>query len=204
MNKQITKVALFISLIGSVFVSKAQTAYKDYVITTTGDSIRCKVEKPLIGKPKFQSETMAKPEKITLENVKEYSMKEGKNAYRAVCRGNKPEFMTIIEKGIIGIYEVVQTNSYGSMGANGQWSSTSTSTTDWYFGKKTDTVVALKTSGFVIFGKSRQKRKDLLGEMLKDKPEIYQKYIAEDKFSFNQIRALIHLYNTGQELQEKK
>ena len=33
--------------------------------------------------------------------------------------------------------------------------------------------------------------------MIKDNKEVYDKYLADDKFGFAQIRNLIHLYNTG-------
>jgi hypothetical protein len=141
---------------------------------------------------------MSKPEEITEENIKEYSRSNRAKTYRAVYQGssNKPNFMTVIERGKISLYELVQTNSYYG-GVSGTWNSTSQ--TDWYIGKNTDTVVSFKTSGFFM-GKSRQARKDMLGEMFKDNPEVYNKYIAEDKFSFKQIRNLVHLYNTGKEL----
>lgn len=198
MNKQITTALLFIGMILSALMLNAQPAYRDYVITTKGDSIRCKVKKPLIGNLRYQSEKMSAPEEVTEENIKEYSRSNRTKIYRAVYLGNfkKPIFMTVIERGKISIYELVQTNSYYG-GAGGTF--TNTSQTDWYVGKNTDTVVSFKTSGFFI-GKSRQERKDMLGEMFKDNPEVYNKYIAEDKFNFKQIRNLVHMYNTGENL----
>jgi len=200
MNKQITTAFLFIGMILSALMLNAQPAYQDYVITANGDSIRCKVKKPLIGNLKYQSENMSKPEEITEENIKEYSRSNRTKIYRAVYQGSSkmPNFMTVIERGKISIYELVQTNSYYG-GASGTW--TNTSQTDWYIGKNTDTVVSFKTSGF-FWGKSRRARKDMLGEMFKDNPEVYNKYIAEDKFSFKQIRNLVHLYNTGEDLSQ--
>jgi hypothetical protein len=40
--------------------------------------------------------------------------------------------------------------------------------------------------------------------MLKDKPDVYNKYIAEEKFTFKQIGNLVHLYNTGKTYDEEK
>ena len=40
--------------------------------------------------------------------------------------------------------------------------------------------------------------------MIKDKPNVYEKYMAENKFNFNFIQNLVHLYNTGKLLSEEK
>ncbi|WP_295795007.1 hypothetical protein [Mucilaginibacter sp.] len=200
MNSEITRTFLFIGLFISVTAAKAQPRYWDYVITIKGDSIRCNVEKPFIGRTKYKSATMGKPEKITIENIKEYSLITEQKTYRAVNKDSSatPMFMTVIEKGKIGLYELINTST--SMGFGNTM--TTTSTRDWYIGKNSDYVTGFKSSG-IFLGKSRKSRKDLLGEMFKDKPEIYNKYMADDKFSFKQIQRLIHLYNTGQELKEE-
>jgi len=38
---------------------------------------------------------------------------------------------------------------------------------------------------------------DVLGELLMDNKDVYDKFITDDKFTPKQIRNIIHLYNTG-------
>jgi len=198
----VKKLLFFASLFFALNTNAQQNEkrYWDYVIKVNGDSIRCNVSAPLIGSVKYQSVTMSKPEKIKLDSIKEYSLTTEQKIYRKVYRDGsaKPVFMVVIEKGKIGLYELIHTNT--TMGYGGAM--TTTSTRDWYVGKNSDNVTGFKSSG-IFLGKSRQSRKDLLAEMLKDKPEIYNKYMADDKFSFKQIRNLIHLYNTGEPLKEE-
>lgn len=177
---------LFIFLLSMItFIVNAQPKnYWDYIITTKGDTVRCHIDKPLIGKAKYQSRTMAKPEKITTDSVREFYYQFDHVYYRAVYIDSAVQktFLEIIEKGPITLYEVETSNG-------------NTIKTDWYISKNTDTAKSLKSSSYLM-GRARLRR-DEFGEMLKDKPDIYNKYIADEKFSFKQIQKLVHWYNTG-------
>jgi len=105
----------------------------------------------------------------------------------------------VIEKGKISLYEMIYTTYTGTTTTYSGTMTTNTTTTEWYVSKGSDNVSDIKTSGLFML-KAKQKRKDTFAEMLKDNKNIYDKYLAEDKFSFKQIRNLVHLYNTGKPL----
>jgi len=169
-------------------------AQGDYVITVKGDSIACEINTPLIGSTKYKSDAMSRSEKIKPDEIKEYYIARKNTLYRSVFLDDKtkPVFAVVIEKGKISLYEVKYTNYSGT---------TTTTTTVWYVGKGSDHVSDLKTNG-LFTNTARQQRKDDFGEMLMDNKDVYDKYKSEDKFSFRQIRNLVHLYNTGQPLND--
>jgi len=168
-------------------------AYKlkaqDYVIKANGDSVACTINKPLIGAMKYQPNGSGGYEKITPETIKEYYIAKRNNMQHSVMmsKHSKPVFMTVIEKGKINLYELIVTMYTGTM---------TTESKTWYASKGEGEVIELKTSSLFL-GTSKQKRKDELADMFMDNNDVYNKYQAEDKFSFNQIRLLVHLYNTG-------
>lgn len=189
------KLSLIKMLLGGItllvtFNASAQD--QDYVITLKGDTIRCKVSKSIFGAFSYETPEMNGSKRIKTNDIKEFIRK--KTIYASVHRDdkNKSEFMEVVEKGVISLYQVTY-YSYSQYG--------STSTTNWFVGKKSDTVSILKTNG-LFATRSRQQRKDSFSEMLKDKKEIYDKYVAEDKFSFEQIENLVHLYNTGEPIKK--
>lgn len=177
-------------LVASVMSARAQKG--DYVIPTKGDTIWCHISNPLIGAMNYKVEG-SEPVKISPEHISEYYRAGKKWLCRAVYqeRKTKPVFMTVAENGPISLYEVVHTSYNGT---------SVSSVKNWFVGKKSNHVSLLKTSGLVLTGKSHKERKDDLAEMLKDKKEVYDAYIAEDKFSFKQIKNLVHWYNTGKKI----
>jgi hypothetical protein len=168
----------------------ARAQEPDYVITLKGDTIRCKVSRSIFGAFSYRVTVVDDSKRIKTNEIKEFNMAKKKTLYTLVHRDdkNKPEFMEVVEKGKISLYQVTY-YSYSQYG--------STTTTNWFVGKGSDTVSILKTNG-LFATRSRQQRKDSFSEMLKDKKEIYDKYVAEDKFSFEQIQSLVHQYNTGE------
>lgn len=186
--KGLIKISFFIAAIFCCVTAKAQ---QDYVITTKGDTLHCKVNIPFIGGHKYKAAGMADAVKISTDDIKEYYIARKKALFLSVFKngGTKREFMPVLEKGKINLYEVVN-NNYGPNG-------TSTSTTTWYVSKGTDNAIELKTSGLFL-SKSRENRKNELADMFKDNKAVYDKYMTDDDFGFKQIRNLVHLYNTGE------
>lgn len=167
---------------------------QDYVITVKGDSIPCRISAPLIGKMKYKVDSMGESKKIKPDEIREYYIARKNDRERAVYKDStgRPWFMTVIEKGRISLYQVITIYYHNGL---------TTSSTEWYVGKGSDYVSDLKTSSLFSL-KSKRKRKDIFAEMLKDNKAVYDKYMADDKFSFKQIRNLVHLYNTGQPLDD--
>jgi len=167
--------------------AKAQT--EDYVITTQGDTLKCNISFPIVGPSKYKIPG-GESQKLDRDKIKEYYITRKDLRKRAVFMGDKTkaDFLEVVENGNISLYKIIYTNGR-------------TSTEEWYIGKASDRVSALKSSSLFL-GKRRKDRKDDFSEMLKDKPEVYDKYMAEKKFSFNAIQNLVHLYNTGHSLKE--
>jgi len=184
-------------LVTLVYFAKAQT--EDYVITNIGDTVRCEVNISGWGTVKYKV-AGGKFEKVKLEDIKEYYHQENDLRFRAVYRdsSNKPEYMRVLENGPISLY--LHDGSQAGLGVLGMLTVSPTSV---YVGKGGDRTITLKTSG-LLNGGSKQGRKDALSEMLKDKPDIYNKYVADNKFNYSQILNLVHLYNTGKPYQAPK
>ena len=187
------KPALLISIM--FFVCKIACAqYPDYVINANGDTLHCIITHPLFsGNGKYQTVKMKKAEKLNPDNIQEYAITGKNSPFRAVVKlGNHfKEFMPVIENGKIKLYE--QTTTYNNM--NGGRITGTSSTTYWYVSKGSDTIRPVKTTSISF---SKKHREDYLASLFKDNKTVYDKFIADDKFSFDQIRNLVHIYNTGE------
>ncbi len=116
----------------------------------------------------------------------------------------KAQFVTVIENGKINLYRETEIG-YTDIATTGPYGTQASHTAPvpvykYYMAKGTDTVAVLYQSDFFPF-KSKKGRKDL-AEMLADNKRVYDKFINDDKFSFEQIKDIIHLYNTGKTLYE--
>jgi hypothetical protein len=192
-----TKIILFSALLLTASVLKAQD--HDYVITLSGDTIKCKI----LFDGRYKADGAAKSKRISFDEIKEfYTVKDDKRCRAVYLPGHKrPQFMAVVEKGKIDLYQ--ETKNYAYKDIVGIVSSTTV--TEWYIAKGTDTVKVLKNSDFLwgsVFLKSKKSRKNDLAEMLKDNKGVYNKFITDDKFSFDQIRNLVHSYNTGEPYKE--
>jgi hypothetical protein len=195
----IIKASIIIIVIISALNARAQN---DYVITIKGDSIACKISTSLTGAFRYKSAAMSGSEKITPDVIKEYYIAGKDMLSRAVFEDSskKAVFMTVLEQGKISLYAMSYTNystmpNYGTVGTTG-YGTTTYKTTDWFVSKGSDNVIAMKTNDWSML-KGRQQRKDIFASMLKDNETVYNKFIVDGKFSNDQIRNLIHLYNTG-------
>ena len=184
-----------------IFSSKVK-AQSDYIITQKGDSVPCFISRPFLSKiDRYKTDNNGKSIKITPLEIKKYYRADHDALYYSVYKTGKdePEFMPVIEHGKINLFEVIIVSHSGG----GMMTSANTySTTYWYISKGTDTVKELKTSGFIWLGKSKKDRKDIFGDLIKDNKAVYDQYVADDKFSFKQLRKLVHLYNTGAPLKD--
>ena len=188
-----TKAILIIGLLLSAFSLQAQNW--DYVIKINNDTLKGQ----FIGK-KFKAIGWDKAKRLYLNEYRETYNASDNAVSRAVVisRNNEPVFLPVIEKGKINLYrKIVYNMAYITPGANGMWTGGGASA-EFYVSKGTDSVSRLDYSQFgTIHLESKKTRMNVLSEMLKDNKEVYNKFIAEDKFNPDQIRNLIHLYNTG-------
>lgn len=184
MKNLITRVLIVATISTAAFKANAQ---KDYIITVKGDTIPCTISTSLSGKERYKingEATRIKPGAIREYYIAHKSLRE-RSVYPD---GNTlPVFMIVVEEGPITLYKTVPYNNK--------------SATEWYIGKGSDRVDGLKTSGLYL-ARSREQRKDILATMLKDNPGVYEKYRGDDKFTFKQIRNLVHLYNTGRPMSD--
>jgi hypothetical protein len=191
MKITLKKTLLFITASILAFSASAQS---DYVITVKGDSTACKISTPFIGGIKYKSEAMTESQEITPDEIKEYYIARKNTRFRSVFSDrsstSKPVFMKVIEKGRISLYEIIYTNTNITFNSNNTYS-----TTVWYAGKGSDYVSVLKANALLM--PTKRLRKDDFAQMLADNEDVYNKYKADDKFSFVQIRNLVHLYNKG-------
>jgi hypothetical protein len=158
----------------------ARAQYNDRVITVTGDTIACQINLPVFGAPKYRTSENEKAKKIKTDSVKEYYTEDKSIWFRKVLRvRNKVYFMSVVESGKINLYELI--TDYNNVPITG-----------WYASKGTDTVILIKEAGLA----GNRKRHDFEA-LIADNKAVYEKYTADDKFSFDEIRNLIHLYNAS-------
>jgi len=203
MNLNFTK--LSICILGLTLTVAAKAQKRDYVITANQDSVYCTISRSFFSGNSSYKLNDGKSFKIKPDEIKEFYLGNEDVKQRSVIRQGKKkhEFMTVLEDGKISLYQELTSNP-GHMGANGMYYG-GTSSTQWYIAKGNDTVTEVKNNDFslaIIFNKSRKHRKADFVEFISDNQAVYDKYKAEDKFSFKQVRGLVHLYNTGEPLKK--
>jgi len=192
MKISFTKTTLVSTLLLLTLSVKAQNW--DYVINNNNDTLKGK----FVGK-KFQAIGWDKPKRLDLSDYRETYNANDNTLSRAVIFSKKGtrDFLPVLENGKISLYrKIVYKMGYMIPGTNGWWSNTASA--ELFVSKGNDSVTKLSYSEFGIVNlESKKNRMNVLGEMLKDNEDVYNKFIAENKFNPDQIRNLIHLYNTG-------
>jgi hypothetical protein len=182
------KIILCFIAIFSTLNLKAQ--YIDYVITNNGDTIRCTISSNFWGVGKYKNALMKKAVMLNANEIKEFYKANTYILYRSVFKPGKynPQFVRVFEKGDINLYgDILYNNDLSN------WHSQSVA--DWYIVKGQDNRVnLLKTSDLL---KSQKDQKNGFVEMIKDNRDVYNLYINDRDFSIDELRGLIHLYNTG-------
>jgi hypothetical protein len=201
MKISLVKTSAFVSLLLFALATRAQN--RDYVITVKGDTLQCVITMPLfMQNGKYQTANMPKPHQIVMGEIKEYYIAKKDILYRKVYKRpgkrGSAAYMIVLENGKINLYEEIS-QTYNSNPASSV--PTGSSSEENYISKNSDTVKVLRSSEISVeslFLKSKKSRKNDFADMIKDNEQVYNKFLAEDKFSFKQIRNLVHLYNTGQ------
>ena len=161
------------------------SAQKDYVVLENGDTVHGKIKKNLFG---GNMRIVSKNQEIKIgENVNVYYVNKDSASYYNVI---KPEtgdkvFMQAVAKGEISLYThstTVHTYNTGSI-----------TTTNWYIEKRGTSLSLLKTTSALAGG--RKERKEMLRDLISDKPEIVKLFDENDSFTFNNIRKIIAEYN---------
>jgi hypothetical protein len=203
MHLNFTKLSIFI--LGLTFTLGAKAQKRDYVITANKDSVYCTISRSFFTGNSSYKVNDGKSVRIKPDDIKEFYLGDEDVKQRSVVRQGKKkhEFMTVLEDGKISLYQEI-TSSPGGVRPNGMMFG-GTSSTQWYIAKVTDTVTEVKNSDFslaIIFNKSRKHRKADFADFISDNQAVYDKYKTEDKFSFKQVRNLVHIYNTGEPLKK--
>lgn len=184
--------------------AKAQD--KDYVINNLNDTILCKIKTSALGgNPKYKplNATQGDYIKITTEDIKEYYLSDPHIVFRRIYSKDSTgkdlpvEFMRPLEKGTISIYLQETTTTVRMYGQN---KTSGYTCVQWYVTKNSDTATLVRVSGRGIFEASVDKKENVFAEFLRDKKDVYDKFIKDNKFDTRHILNIVHLYNTGDEL----
>ncbi|WP_419701898.1 hypothetical protein [Mucilaginibacter sp. NFX135] len=168
---------------------KTPEQYPDYVIMMNGDSIPCNINISIFSGFRYSTTDSTKLTKIKPDKVKEYYVARRHILWGSTTKEDHSSrvFLELLEKGKINLYEDYYPSTYG------------VNKIEWYVSKGSDTSKKLKSSG-MLFSSSRKERKDNFSELIKDNEAVYNKYTTENKFTYDQLRNLIHWYNTGQQI----
>ncbi len=177
----IAGVALLLTTVAEAQKSKKRNS--DYVITPKGDTLACVITIPMFGKntytTMFDTTQVLKPDEIM-----EYYIRSKNEHYRSVFRPGetKPVFLKILETGKINLYEDQIANT-----------SMDSYKVAWYITKDLNKLIELRGNKLSP-GKAQ---KNDLEKMLMDNNDVYDAYLHDTKFTFDETRSYIHLYNTG-------
>jgi hypothetical protein len=184
------------------------------VITVNGDSIRCLLS---AGGTEYTDSATAVVEKIKSDRIKEFYDNEQRRLCGAVYINDKKStiyYLAYAEKGTINLYyyytdgsrypgwptyvspHVYNGTHYGrgafGLGVTGR------AQIIWYVGKGSDNHVQ-DLNGPVSFStKSRKEKKEDFALLLKDNPEVYNKFLTPEYYNLDHIQEIVHLYNTGE------
>jgi hypothetical protein len=169
-----------------VQAQKAGVKNADYVITIKGDTVAARLNFPVFGKNTYAIDLNGNQD-LTPKVVKEYYIVDKNERYRSVLRPgeSKPVFLKVLEAGKINLYEDLLQNSV-----------TNAYSAVWYITKDSDKLTELKITK--LSPAKPGKKKNEFEESISDNKNVYDTYIQEKKYTFNQVRGLIHLYNTGE------
>ncbi|MBS7563507.1 hypothetical protein KHS38_03735 [Mucilaginibacter sp. Bleaf8] len=197
MLKLKTIALLFLSAIA--FNAHAQKT--GYIITNSGDTIKCKVRYvTLSSNIRFKTDTMKEYQEESPTTIKQYYRQKDKYPYRSVVLPGKkdPRFVSVIEDGNISIYEQASKQVMSSFNpAGGMFTPYSSNVTFWYMQKGDGPVLKIKTNQLINF-RSKKDRKSDFEAMIADKPEVLKLYESADSFSFDLLKDIVHYYNTGE------
>jgi len=144
--------------------------------------------------------------KIYANEIKEFYVTDDTALYRAVHINNSKSkgYLAYAEKGRINLYYRVVTNT-ATYNAFSNYSNNGFHTTsgygnsvEWFAGKDSDDYVRDFYPVFLSANKTKKQMKDEFALWLKDNPRVLDKFINDDKFSFDDIQKIVHLYNTGE------
>ncbi len=190
------KIFIALVFIASAIVVRAQNK-SDYVIMSSGDTVYCKIGSTFFNSTlKYKTDEMKSAVPIDPVKLKSYYLEKRNEVYVSVLapEQRKPEFMRLVEDGQIKLYE--QVNNVPNM----------SSVSIWFISKNFGPIEKLKIDGVLLGSKmgSRKSREELLSEIIQDKPNVYEKYLANKKFTNENIKSVVHFYNTGVWIEAKK
>src|SRR6185312_2024784 len=183
------------------FTAPAQN--KDMVVTAAGDTIHCEITHSLLGGDlKYRTSKDQKAIKITIDNINAYYIADQSKWVRKIYyKGGQHykagrSFMTVLESGKINLYEEIETYAVNSHSVGPMFGTSSTSSYKlWYVAKGNDPAARVKGDFTGI-----QKMENEFAEFLADNKTVYDMYMSYNGLSFDKLRNLVHLYNTGQPL----
>ncbi len=162
---------------------------------------------------KYKTDKMADYEEVNPYQVKQYFHHKDKVPHRLVTLDSEKKvlYLGLLEEGEINLYEqtiksqmgaaapgVGPTVNYGAV--SGGLLSTY-SLIDWYAEKGLESPVYVK-SNRVIINKGRSERKADFISLISDKPAVLDEFKKDNDYSFDTIRDIVHLYNTGERLKK--
>ena len=197
-------------LIAAIIYSVTALAQNvDYIIKNNGDTVKCNIKVPLFGKNKYKLLNAPDNQYVKLEkdSVKEYYLSKRKIIFRRVILSNsgllfpyQKVYLQVLENGPISLYVQMNAKSTYSPANPG---TIDPMTEDWYVSKKSDTAKIVKPTDLGLFMRTKGQARNDFTAMLEDNPAVFEKFVRGERFSFETVQNIIHLYNTGEELLKK-
>lgn len=193
------RIAALLLLSTAAYTAHAQKA--GYIITNSGDTIKCEVRNILLSSSiRFKTDTMKEYQEESATTIRQYYRHKDKYPYRSVVLPGKknPRFVSVVEDGTISIYEQASSQTMGSFNpAGGMFTPYSNNVTFWYMQKGNGPILKIKTNQLINFRSKKDRRLDFEA-MIADKPEVLKLYKSTASFSFDTLKEIAHYYNTGE------
>lgn len=165
---------------------------QNYVLTTTGDTVRCELKG--IRKYLPMNSTDKKFIKISPDKISEIFEAKHSTTYAAVRKPAQVDsvYLPRLEHGKIDLYE--DENTYSSGGGFNGGMMYSNTTRNWYISKNHAPIIQLKSNSIFNNG-SQSKRKNIFIEMIADDNLLAEEFKKLDNFSFKVLQEYVHRYN---------
>jgi len=177
-------------------------AQGDYLITANGDTVPGIVKSHKKDVLKFLKLDSRKAGKIKASDLLGfYSGSDGHFVPLVLPDAKKQQFLKVVEKGRLSIYELNISGTYSNTFSRGPgqpmaFGTTSYNNITWFARKGDGPLVELKKNSWITL--SRRKRRDAFTDLIQDNAAVAKRYDEVDKFTFDFIRQLVIEYNLKQ------
>lgn len=168
-------------------------AISDYVIKTSGDTIKCEINEELFGAVKYKAVGSDNYLRVKAKDIKEYFSSKDEYPHILIAHPNGyTSTLERIESGKIKLYRETR-NIYLQHSATG--TASRNTSIQWFAEKDNSGIKLIKTNQIINLTNSKSKRKENFNELIADNILLASEFKDIDSYSIDEIRNIIKRYN---------